>query len=75
MAGFLNALLRGMAPEETINFASASAAYRISHENGLRDVTDWQDIEQKIILKLEKLQKENFEGWIYDEKYKILKIM
>ena len=41
----------------------------------MRDVTDWQDIEQKIILKLEKLQKENFEGWIYDEKYKILKIM
>ena len=75
VAGFLNALLRGMAPEETINFASASAAYRISHENGLRDVTDWQDIEQKIILKLEKTQKENFEGWIYDEKYKILKIM
>lgn len=74
VAGFLNALLRGMLPEETINFASASAAYRISHENGLRDVKGWDDIEQKIMLKLEKMQKENFEGWIYDEKYKIIKM-
>ena len=70
VAGFLNG--RSRTPEETINFASASAAYRISHIDGLKDIVCSQDIEQDIVMTAGKAAIKSSEGWTYNEKYKLL---
>lgn len=72
VAGFLDGFLRNITPEETINFASASAAYKISHTDGLKDIVCGQDIERNIIMTAEKTAEESFDGWTYNEKYKLL---
>ncbi|MCQ4773290.1 MAG: carbohydrate kinase family protein [Lachnospiraceae bacterium] len=71
VAGFLMGVLAEMNPEETVNLASACAAYRISRRN-LREIKDYHEIEEKVIKGGKKMQAEDFDGWTYNEQYHLM---